>query len=191
VATTAPATITLRAVDSSVTPNVTSNVSTATYPTHVEGVASLRSGRLWLGNAYGSDQVDLVLPFETQYWNGSAFVKNTLDNCTVIASGNVALGNKQAGLASYAGTVTGSAAISGAGTITLAKPASAAYGSVDVLVRLGGSSGNCKGVTGGISAGYGFLAGKWCGATYTYDPVARATFGIATQKGIIFLREVY
>jgi MSHA biogenesis protein MshQ len=179
--TTVASTIKLRAVDSN-------SVSSSTGS---ETTGSVRSGRLWLGNAYGSDQVDLVLPFETQYWNGSAFVKNMLDNCTVIASGNVALGNKQAGLASYAGTVTGSAAISGAGTITLAKPASAAYGSVDVLVRLGGSSGNCKGVTGGISAGYGFLAGKWCGATYTYDPVARATFGIATQKGIIFLREVY
>lgn len=191
VATTVPASITLRAVDSSVTPNVSSNVSTTTYPTHVEGATTVRSGRLWLGNAYGSDQVNLVLPFETQYWNGSAFVKNTLDNCTAIASGNVALGNKQAGLASYAGTVTGSAALGGAGTITLGKPASAAYGSVDVLLKLGGSSGNCKGLTGGISAGYGYLAGKWCGSTYSYDPVARATFGIAKKRGIIFLREAF
>ena len=158
------------------------------------GSALLNFGRLWLGNAYGSDKLNLVMPFETQYWNGSVFVKNTSDSCTAIAGSNVALGNKQGGLSAYAGPVTGSTASSGVGSLTLTKPASAAAGSVDLVVNLGssGSPSNCNSLTGGTSAVLSHLSGKWCGANYDRDPVARATFGIyGGKRGPIYIRESY
>lgn len=55
-------------------------------------------------------------------WNGLAFVKNTLDNCTVLTGGNVALGNKQGGLATYTEPVSVSVTSGGAGNITLTAP---------------------------------------------------------------------
>ncbi len=155
---------------------------------------SFRYGRLWLGNAYGSDKLNLVMPFETQYWNGSVFVKNTSDSCTAIASANVALGNKQGGLTAYAGPVAGSSASSGAGSLTLTKPSSAAAGSVDLVVNLGssGSPSNCTGLTGGTPAALSYLSGKWCGSSYDRDPTARATFGIyGGKRGPIYIRESY
>lgn len=185
---TAPWTLILRVVDSD-------SVSSAVLP-GVEGTMLLRSGRLWLGNAYGSDQLALTVPVETQYWNGSAFVKNTLDSCTALAAGNIALGNKLGGLSAYTGPITVSAIAGGAGTIGLAKPAAATAGSVDVMATLGsvGSPSNCNSVTGATSAALTHLSGKWCGASYDRDPVARATFGIAgssSKKGPIYIRESY
>jgi hypothetical protein len=90
--TTAPATLLVRAGDADTL------AQTPAGGTAVEGSVALRSGRLRLMNAYGSDQIDLALPFETQYWNGSAFIKNTLDSCTTLIPANIVLGNKQGGL---------------------------------------------------------------------------------------------
>jgi MSHA biogenesis protein MshQ len=163
-------------------------VSTAT-PVVLGGASNFRYGRLWLGNAYGSDKKSLAVPYQTQYWNGKAFIINTLDNCTSLNSGNVLLANKQGGLGSYNGPVSVSATSGGTGTITLAAPNQA--GSVDLLLVLGsgGSTKNCYSLTGGTTAGLAHLAGKWCGANYDRDPVARATFGISTDARKIYLRE--
>jgi hypothetical protein len=153
-----------------------------------------RYGRLRLSNAYGSDKIDLAVPFETQYWNGSAFVKNAQDSCTALAAGNIALGNKQGGLAAYAGPIAVGAIANGAGTITLTKPAAATSGSVDLVAVLGsvGIPANCGGLAGGASAALPWLSGKWCGANYDRDPTARATFGIfGPRKGTIYIRESY
>lgn len=155
-----------------------------------------RYGRLRLDNAYGSDKFDLAVPFETQYWNGSAFVRNSQDNCTALAVGNIALGNRQGGLAGYAGPIAVSATTAGAGAITLTKPAAATSGSVDLVAVLGstGVPGNCPALAGGVSAALPHLSGKWCGANHDRDPTARATFGVfgsSLKKGTIYLRESY
>ena len=163
------------------------------------GSVNMLFGRLWLGNAYGSDQLDLALPFELKYWNGSAFVKNTADNsasCTAFGVANVALGNKQGGLSSYTGPVSVGALVSGAGKITLPKPGSAAAGSVDLVVTLGsgGTPANCPNMTGATSASLAHLSGKWCGTANDRDPIAKATFGIfgsSEKKGPIYIRESY
>jgi MSHA biogenesis protein MshQ len=164
-------------------------VSTATAM--ALGTGSFKYGRLWLGNAYGSDQKSLALPYQTQYWNGTAFVVNTLDNCTSLNAANVGLVNKQGGLTSYGGPASVSATSAGEGRITL--PAAGSAGSVDVLLALGssGSPSNCPGLTGGTAASLAHLSGKWCGANYDRDPVARATFGINSDARVIYLREDY
>jgi MSHA biogenesis protein MshQ len=188
--TTAPATLLVRGGD------VDTLAQTPAGGAAVEGSVALRSGRLRLSNAYGSDLIDLAVPFETQYWNGSAFVKNTLDGCSTLVPANIVLGNKQGGLAAYTGPIAVSATTAGAGTITLTKPAAAAKGSVDVVAVLGstGSPSNCGSIAGGTSAALPHLSGKWCGALYDRDPAARAAFGLAgssAKKGPIYIREGY
>lgn len=163
-----------------------------------------RFGRLWLGNAYGSEKSDLNIPFEVQYWNGSTFVRNVADSLSRIAMANVGLGNHQpAGFSSSvdlthvpAGTFPIAA---GAGSFTLAKPSGTpSSGSVDILFDLGSTTtANTSWVptlppTAGANMGY--LRGKWYGTAYDRDPTARATFGIfgsSLKKGPIYLRENY
>ncbi|MBS1197205.1 MAG: hypothetical protein H6R18_990, partial [Proteobacteria bacterium] len=89
---TAPAEIKVHAEDADTLPSKATNGGT-------NGSINIYSGRLWLGNAYGSDKKDLTVPYETQYWNGTAFIKNTADNCTALATANFSLGNQQGDLA--------------------------------------------------------------------------------------------
>ena len=50
--------------------------------------ANIRSGRMRLQNAYGSERLALPVPLEAQYWQGSGvggyWTLNTLDSCTVL-----------------------------------------------------------------------------------------------------------
>ncbi|WIM05212.1 MAG: LamG domain-containing protein [Candidatus Nitricoxidivorans perseverans] len=183
---TAPATIRVRGTDGE-----------ATSADGTEGTTPLRSGRLWLGNAYGSDRFDLSVPFEAQYWNGNAFVTNTSDSCTGIASANINLGNKQGGLTGYVGPATPGGISAGKGSIVLTKPGTSVPGSVDLVVNLGATGGpptDCQSVGGGTSAAMPWLSGKWCGANWDRNPTAHATFGVfgsSLKKGPIYLRESY
>lgn len=172
----------------------------------IGATAKIRFGRLWLGNAYGSEKANLTIPYETQYWNGNAFVKNTADNCTALTTANFGIGNQQGDLnkppkyleanISLPPALSPDAFKDGRGNIYLAKPDKA--GSVDLVALLGGS-GNlnmCPGWTPIYPAGTpltaAYLRGKWCGSNFDRDPLARATFGIfgsSAKKGPIYLRE--
>ncbi|MBK8399767.1 MAG: LamG domain-containing protein [Propionivibrio sp.] len=154
----------------------------------------MRFGRLWLGNAYGSERSNLSLPYETQYWNGFSFVKNTLDSCTTLTAANFGIGNYQNAVSAGnlpATSITPGAFGSGAGTVTLAAPNAA--GSADLVVRLNPALNMCPGwvpaYPAGVPATADYLRGKWCGAAYDKDPVARATFGINKTNRQIYLRE--
>lgn len=138
----------------------------------------MRFGQLALGNALGSEVLDLPIPIYTQYWNGTSFVTNTLDSCTTITASNIALSN-------YQGSITsGNLGIShisisgafnaGIGTLKLTKPSPTptTNGSVDLCVDLGGDA-TCVATPAGMS----YLQGVWSGTTYTLDPRARAAFG--------------
>ncbi|MGH8753275.1 MAG: DUF6701 domain-containing protein, partial [Burkholderiales bacterium] len=138
----------------------------------------MRFGQLALGNALGSEVLNLPIPIQTQYWNGTSFVTNTLDSCTTITASNIALSNYQGALTS-GNLPSGNISISGAfnagiGNLKLTKPSSAVNGSVDLCVDLGGDA-NCVGTTANMS----YLGGAWAGTTYTFDPRARAAFGFS------------
>jgi hypothetical protein len=179
----------------------------------------VRFGRLSLANASGSELVDLSVPVEAQYWNGSSFAVNTFDNLTTLANTNIVLGNYQ-GLSAIAtpsfraadanGSCSGNLSSStvlkqGKSCILFGKPS--VSGSFDALVNLGstGSPANCLGppLTYGssLSATLGYLSGKWCGgdgSPYDRDPTAHVTFGIYNTNGnsngnshLIYFREVY
>lgn len=162
----------------------------------------IRAGRLWLGNAYGSDRNSVALPYEFQYWNGNAFVKNTADTCSSIAS------TTYLGLGNYKGTLTSStlglakfsigANGGGGGTITVTSPTAAAAGSLDIAFALGSTTTTNTSFTPTVAPTVGranaWLRGKWYGANYDRDPTAHITFGIAgsnQRKGPLYLRESY
>ena len=142
---------------------------------------SFRYGRLRLQNANGSQLIAMPIPMQTQYWNGSGFVTNTLDNCTTIALGNIALGNYQLNLnAGETSATVGGAFTAGIGTLRLSAPGAANNGSVDVSVNLTGATAGASctsGMPASTGAGKTYLQGAWCGTTYVNDPTARATFG--------------
>jgi hypothetical protein len=142
------------------------------------GGKPMRFGQLALGNALGSELLNLPIPIQTQYWNGTSFVTNTLDSCTTITASNIALSNYQGALTS-GNLPSGNISISGAfnagvGNLKLTEPSSAVNGSVDLCVDLGGDA-TCT----ATSAGMSYLQGVWSGSTYTIDPRSRAAFGFS------------
>ncbi|WP_066707877.1 DUF6701 domain-containing protein [Curvibacter delicatus] len=167
----------------------------------VGAATTLRYGRLRLFNAYGSERIALPMTWETQYWNGQAFIRHTQDSCTVLGAANIALDNYQSPpkavppllSSSNLSTVTVGAISAGRGTITLA-PTAYATGSVDLVVNLGsaGSPSNCAGLSNGSSssAGLAYLSGQWCGTANDRNPTARASFGVY-KSPLIYRRENY
>ena len=165
----------------------------AALPVQLAGTP-LRYGRVWFGNDYRSDKQNAALPYEVQYWNGYAFIRNALDNCTALTTANVGLGNYQNAVDSSTMPLSaiGLGPFSGGrGSITLAAPNAA--GSVDVVLRLDPSLSMCPSWSpvypAGTPSSMSYLRGDWCGAASNRDPVARATFGISSSRRQVFLRE--
>jgi len=163
----------------------------------------MRFGRLAIRNANGSQLVPLPVQVEAQYWSGAptnAFITNTQDSCTSIASANDAMGNYTSNLS---GSPTCETAISGGGTLSagrrtlqLAAPGGGNTGSVDLTVNLGAvPGGNTCTTLGGApgsatTANLPYLQGNWTGGAYNVNPSARATFGVFKgAEEIIFVRE--
>lgn len=159
-----------------------------------------RYGRLWLGNAYGSELLPLPVPLQTQYWNGVAFVANTADNCTVLAAVNIGLGNYQKSLAPCETGVSLSGRFSGGtGKLVLPAPGAGNNGSVDLTANLGTTATGNTCVAplpttqqAATAAGLPYLQGRWSGSTYDKNPVGRAAFGIYKNASqFIYMRELY
>lgn len=179
---TAPASITLSAAETAPgTVNSTGGTS---------GQAQVRSGRLFVSNAFGSGRTPLKVPALLQYWSGNTWVLNGDDSCTTIPDAAVIFARyiDNQGVASSTpwGTVnaTGFTASSGQGAITLSAPAAGSAGSIDLAVNLGDTNtdASCLSVhpTGG-KAQMAWLRGPHGGACVgagPFDPSARATIGI-------------
>ena len=190
--TTAPQTLTVRAVDADA-------VSSSGY---AEGSMLLRSGRLRLSNAFGSEKAALAMTVQAQYWGGNAWVPNGADSCTVLPVAAVVRSNylDNRGAATAAWTTTASAVniVSGSGTLSLSAPSPTATGSVDIALNLGaGAADQSCLATHPASTG---AALPWlrsqqgsCAATWDRDPAARASFGIyvpETRK-TLHVREIF
>jgi hypothetical protein len=159
----------------------------------------VRFGRLRVGNALGSPQLELPVPLTTEYWTGVGFATNSLDGCTRLTNTQFAFSNYRTPLAACAtsGSPTGSSGIvfsSGRGTLRLSRPATT--GSVDLTPNLGASaSGNtCSGgaSSAATAASRTWLQGNWGVSTYDRNPTARAVFGLHNRsQDVIFSRESY
>jgi hypothetical protein len=166
-----------------------------------------RFGRMRLLDAVGSEKLDLPIPLRTEYWTGSGFATNTLDNCTSVTAKNFVLSNWQGGLnagnmvtptAGSNGNVSTSGGFaSGIGSLTLLKPnpAAASPGSADVCLDLDpglGGDATCQAVTPGDKTRLRTLRTNPPN-TYTQDPFARAAFGVygGQPASFIYQRENY
>lgn len=164
------------------------------------GTTKIRYGRLRLSNASGAETLDLPVPMQAQYWNGSMFVTNTDDNCTTLASTNIGLGNykKQLGSGETGISAATISFTAGIGNMKLTKPGAGNSGSVDLVVDLGATTtpSMCPTWTPTTAPAAGanksYLRGAWCGGSYDKDPTARATFGVYKNANeFIYLREMY
>lgn len=187
---TAPATLTLRAVDAD---NVSSAGST-------EGTATIRSGRLRLQNANGSELLPLPLAVAVQYYqsDATAWQTSTGDTCSILAAANFAFNfpvssSNQLSACETAVTVSGSPPSQ---SIILSRPGSGNNGWTDITVNLGAtSSGNQCSTAGAagpaaVPAAKAWLQYDWQGAGAA-DPKARATFGVYRSGPVLHRREVY
>lgn len=189
----APGSLTLRATDPD---GVTSDHwAEATMP--------LRSGRLWLSNAYGSEKTALALPVQAQYWSGSAWILNSADACTSVPASAVARSNQldSRGSATSAWSTSASAITlsGGRGTLTLSAPTpTGSTGSVDIALNLGSTSADQSCLAShpaSTGANLPWLRTRQgsCAATWDRDPAARASFGIATPetRKTVHVRELF
>ena len=148
--------------------------------------AAIRSGRLRLQNAYGSERLALAIPLEAQFWSGSYWTTNLLDSCTSFPMSSIKMGPYNGALVacntqiSPTGTQTLSA---GKLSINLSKPT--ASGSVDMALNVGSAASGNTCVAATQSAATAASLG-WFGA----NPSARATFGLY-KSPLIYRRENY
>ncbi len=164
---TVPYTLVIRAVD-------TDGVSSSG---HAEGSTPMRSGRLRLSNAFGSEKSDMAMPVQAQYWSGQSWLLNNNDSCTTVPANAFFLVGAPTGVNASAVAIA-----NGVGTLTLSKPSPAATAHVDVSANLGaaGVDQSCLGTHGGTASNRPWLRSQNgnCAATYDRDPSARASFGI-------------
>ncbi|GAB1231812.1 hypothetical protein UT4_02780 [Ferrigenium sp. UT4] len=169
---TAPTNIFVRAVDS-VNTVVTS--LRAIPSSSVEGGVKVVSGRVKIGNAHGSELLDLPMSATVQYHDGTNWLTSLTDSVTSLTLG---LSNYQC-KTGCAWTTTPTPAsgqtIAGILSFKLSKPTGGGTGSVDVS----------------ITAPNYLLAGS-NGAAVNPSKAARATFGVYKGNNeFIYLREVY
>ncbi|MDD2761883.1 MAG: hypothetical protein PHH11_16520, partial [Methylomonas sp.] len=157
------------------------------------GHKSQRWGRLNLGNAHGSELNALSVPWFSEYFTGTAFTLNSLDNCTQLnLSAQLKLGNP---------TTSSGSLQPGSTTMTLGTGSSTASLATATLV-----SGNANlnfSAPGAGNTGYIDLKGHftdlpWLLFDWDHDgahddsPSARASFGLYKGNSQqIYLREVY
>jgi len=182
---TASGSLTLRATEDA-NPSVSSNG-------HTEEGVLVRSGRVRLSNAFGSDKGALEIPVRTEYWSGRSWVINDADSCTHIPASAVALSNyttNQGTAAAWTTSASSGIAISGGlanPVFELTAPTPALTGTVDVALNLGSTSADnaCLGAhpsTTGASFTWLRSRNGNCATSYDRDPSARATFGIYTPE---------
>lgn len=93
------------------------------------GAVRLRYGRLRIGNAYGSEKLDLPVPVKPQYYSGATdgYITSTLDKCTTLTPASFTLSNynpasTSANLPTANLTITPPTAADPIGAIKLLKP---------------------------------------------------------------------
>ncbi len=144
--------------------------------------ASMRYGRISLGNAYGIETQSLAVPVEAQYWNGSTWVTNTSDSCTSIPASAFTMGNWNNNLSACKTSLGSSSALTlGRASVVLSAPGTGNAGTVDLGLNVGSTASGSVCINGASTAstalGLTYLQGAWTGGSWTANPVARESFG--------------
>lgn len=165
------------------------------------GSLALRFGRLRMLSAAGAADRALDLPVLAEYWNGSAFTTNLLDDCSTVPATAVSFGNLRRTLTTADTTASAITLVAGRGRLRLAAPGGGRKGTADVALSLGSSAtdNSCQqpwAPAGGDAASTGanlpYLRAAWCGASHDKDPTARASFGLPRGAEVwLYRRENY
>ena len=162
-----------------------------------------RYGRLIVNNAYGPETEDLALTFLVEYYNGSEFVRNMLDNCSVLDIADVSFVT-----GTYTGDLdSGETALISPDTVTFLNGQTQGYENValpsdspletsapgeDVL---GNPNTGTVNITVDLSAaGLSYLSFEWDDADddYDEDPTGQIEFGqYRMHDRIINWQEIY
>ncbi len=198
---TAPRTVTLRGLDAD-------GVSSAPVGgAGSEPSLTLRSGRLRLSNAFGTDRQPLDLALQLEYWSGRSWVPASDDTCTVLPTAAVARATPRShrgGNASWTAAVQSISLSGGQGKLRLAAPSPTGTGTLDVAINLGHSTSDasCVPGSGGVFGAIGTSTGAglpWlrsrtgsCSSAFDRDPSARASFGVYSPESrlTVQVREV-
>lgn len=145
-----------------------SSVVAGTANHALAGSTLMRYGRMQIDNAYGSELLNLSIKLNAQFWTGTGYATNILDNCTDPAFSNFLVSDYLGGLslANMPDGNRGAAAtlVNGAGKMVLAKPSPPPTIKGSVTLR----------------SSRGYLPGT-----------ARATFGVYKAGPVIYVRETY
>jgi MSHA biogenesis protein MshQ len=160
--------------------------------TNETGTTRIRYGRLRMQNAYGSELLDLPVPFEAQYWTGAYYATNTLDSCTALPMNSIVMSNFTGGLAACETQITPTGAQTLAngripGGLVLTRPGPTNSGSVDLAINVTNAA-----VPGAITCvGPASTAATAANLPWFGPNIGgRATFGIY-RSPLIYLRENY
>ncbi|WP_052808030.1 LamG domain-containing protein [Methyloterricola oryzae] len=183
----APATVHVRATDSD-------GVSSSGF---AEGGSEFRSGRLWLGNGYGSELLDLSLPAQVQYYADATtgWAANSADHCTVLAASQFGF-SFPASSSNHLAACETAVSLSGASPdffLRFSAPGAGNDGFASVTANLGSSGTGTRCTTvGGAGGTAGAASQAWLrygwGGGAAIDPVAQEVFGIY-RSGVIDWRE--
>ena len=164
---------------------------------------SLRSGRLRLFNAFGSEKAALSVPLQAHYWTGKAWVINSADSCTQITTGSVVraqyLDHKGAPTTAWSSSPAGPVTLNaGQNSLIMSAPTGGATGTVELAINLGSTATDqsCLSqhpASTGLNRPWLRSINGSCATTHDRDPSARATFGIFKPEThrAVHVREIY
>ena len=142
------------------------------------GSTEVHYGRLTLGNVFGSELIDLTMPMKAEYFDGSNFVVNTSDNCTIINDADLSVSSLLTGGSSTVSVVSTTAS-SGILDIGLTAPGTGNTGDIIITPNLNTSNDL-------------WLRFNWDGVAGAEDPSSKATFGIYSgDSNQIYYRQIY
>jgi len=177
-----------------------------------EGSTILRSGRLRLSNAWGSEKTALQVAVQAQYWSGKAWVLNSADTpyngkaCTMVPATAIAKSNaidsKGAASSAMNNTFADVTVVNGQANLTVSPASPTATGSIDIALNLGGGATDqsCAAGTRPTSNNPPSTQAPWlrsqnggCSTLWDRDPSARVTFGIYSPESAktVHARELF
>lgn len=150
----------------------------------------VRSGRIKLSNAFGSEKSTLDIPMQVQYWTGKSWTASN-DSCTTTSlvttnalKRNAYKSHAGAATSAWATSASSVALTAGVGKLTLSAPGAGKTGTVDIELDLSASGANLPWLQSLDDA---------CGANTVCNPKARASFGVYSpeSKKTVNIRNVF
>lgn len=147
----------------------TTNVTAGVADHALVAGTKARFGRLNIDNAYGSELLNLSMKASAQYWSGTGYATNLLDNCTPLDTASFTMEDFIPGITTanmgLSKLSSGGPLVNGIGKLVLAKPGPVVPTSKGSVM---------------LKSNLPYLPGR-----------GRATFGVFKAGPVIYVRETY